>query len=143
MFTLDANIFLRDLDSRSQEHTSCSALLQRLRAANISIVEPMILLVEIAGTISRETRDPMRARVYVSILREIAQIRFIPIDNALSDIASEVASDYMLRGMDAIYVAVAQRYNCTLISLDREVQTRASTIVSVQHPAEALANLSL
>ncbi len=40
--------------------------------------------------------------------------------------------------MDAIYVAVAQRYGCTLVTLDGEARTRAARLVPALTPTEAL-----
>ena len=53
------------------------------------------------------------------------------------------AADYALRGMDAIYVAVAQQYGTTLITLDGDVLQRAGAGVTMQTPAQALAALAV
>ncbi|HEU4325064.1 MAG TPA: PIN domain-containing protein [Roseiflexaceae bacterium] len=66
---------------------------------------------------------------------------FIPMDEALAQEAAEIAADYALRGADAIYVAVARRYNCALVSLDREQRERSSAVVTTYTPTEALAKL--
>lgn len=139
MYTLDANIFLRDLDAGDPDHAACHALLEHLQTTAIPVIVPLVLLVEVAGAIRREVGDPMRARVFVTLLRALPHLAFVPLDDTLADQAAAVAADRALRGMDAIYVAVAQQYGCTLISLDREVRQRAAPIVAVQTPAQALA----
>jgi predicted nucleic acid-binding protein len=60
---------------------------------------------------------------------------------ALAQLSAEIAADYALRGADAVYVAVARRYNCTLVSLDREQRERAAALVQTRTPADALAEL--
>jgi predicted nucleic acid-binding protein len=67
--------------------------------------------------------------------------QLIPLDDALIDMAAEIAADYALRGTDATYMAVARRHNCTLVSLDREQRERAAAIVITRTPAEALAEI--
>jgi predicted nucleic acid-binding protein len=66
------------------------------------------------------------------------KLNLVDIDTALAQKAAEIAADLSLRGMDAIYVAVAQRNSCTLITLDDEPYQRASQIISVLTPLEAL-----
>ena len=77
----------------------------------------------------------------VDTLRSTPQIQLISLDDTLIDTAAELAADYALRGADAVYVAVASRHGCTLVSLDREQRERARTVVTTRTPAEALAEL--
>jgi hypothetical protein len=44
MYTLDANILLRDLDTRSPQYAVCHALLERLQQRGTLLVEPLIVL---------------------------------------------------------------------------------------------------
>jgi hypothetical protein len=44
--------------------------------------------------------------------------------------------------MDAIYVAVARRYSCALVTLDDDPHRRAGAVVTVLTPADALAQIS-
>jgi predicted nucleic acid-binding protein len=142
MYTLDANIFIRDLDTREPNHAECHMLLDRLQFRARTIIVPVLVLAEVAGTISRTRRDPMAGRLAADLLRGSKNITFIPLDDALGQDAAEIAADYALRGMDAIYVAVARRHDCTLVSLDREQRERAAVLVTARTPAEALAELS-
>ena len=77
----------------------------------------------------------------MTLLRALPHLSFVPLDDDLADEAAAIAADYALRGMDAIYVAVAHRFGCTLVSLDREVRQRAAPLITVQTPVQALAGL--
>jgi predicted nucleic acid-binding protein len=142
MYTLDANIFIRDLDPYDPEHATCRRLLERLAQEAIAIVVPLLVLSEVAGTISRTRRDPVRARLAFDAIRTLPHIRLIPLDDSLAQEAADIAADYALRGADAIYVAVARRYNCTHVSLDREQRERPAALVIARTPSEMLANLT-
>jgi len=142
VYTLDASVFARDFDTRDPEHTTCRALLSRLAATATPIVVPLLLLAEIAGTISRERRDPIAARLAVDGLRSQPHIRLISLDATLAQEAAELAADYALRGADAVYVAVAYRYGSTLVSLDRQQRERVASRVTTRTPSEALADLT-
>jgi len=139
MYTLDANIFVRDLDTREPQHAECHALLDALQAQALPIIVPMLVLAEVAGTVSRTRRDPIAGRLGADLLRGIGNLTLIPIDDSLAQEAAELAADYALRGADATYVTVARRHNCTLVSLDREQRERSAAIVTTRTPAEALA----
>ena len=141
MYTLDANIFIRDLDTREPDHAACHELIEQLVAREIPIIVPLIVLAEVAGTVSRTRHDPIAGRIAADALRDIPYIRFLPLDEALAKEATEIAADYALRGADAIYVAVARRTGSALVSLDREQRTRAASVVTVMTPQEALATL--
>lgn len=141
MYTLDANIFVRDLDTREPNHAECHALLAALKLGAHRIVVPGLALAEVAGAISRTRRDPIAGRLAAQLLSETANITFVPLDPALAQAAAELAADYALRGADAVYVAVARRHGCTLVSLDREQRERAAAVVTARAPAEALAEL--
>lgn len=108
MYTLDANIFTRTLHSNQPEYALCDEL-TRLSTEAISIITPLIVLAEVAAAVRRETGDAMRARLFVDVVRGLPTIQLIPLDAVLADEAADLAGDEALRGMDAIYVAVARR----------------------------------
>lgn len=142
MFTLDANIFARDFDPRDPDYAVCHALLDRLGQATTPVVMPLIILPEVGGAISRTFGDPIRARVYVDQLRSLPTATFVPLDMTLAQEAAEIAADYGLRGMNAIYVATARNAGTALVTLDDDVRRRVAAIITVQTPAEALSALA-
>jgi predicted nucleic acid-binding protein len=141
MYTLDASVVGRDLDPSDPEHAVCHALIERLDQQTVPIIVPRLLLAEVAGLARRITRDPIRARLVADVWRTFAHVQLITLNDALLDAAADLAADYALRGADAVYVAVARQYNCTLVSLDREQRDRASVLVTTLTPADALARL--
>lgn len=141
MITLDANVFLRTLAAHQSDHLTCRTLLERLHAMATPIIVPRLLLTELAAGVRRTTGDAMRARVFADLWRTAPHLQLLSIDAALEQVATEIAADYALRGMDAIYVAVARQHGCMLVTLDDEIRRRAGAIITVQTPAEALAQL--
>lgn len=142
MYTLDANIFARDADPADPLHPVCRELLAALDQKQINIVMPNLVLAEVAATISRTRRDPIRGRLTAQAIAAFEHVQLIPLDAALAQEAADLAADRALRGADAVYVAVARRHGCTLVSLDREQRERAALIVRALSPAEALAELA-
>jgi predicted nucleic acid-binding protein len=64
-------------------------------------------------------------------VRNLPNFIFVPIDQSISEISVEIASNYFLRGADSIYVAVAYKYNGALATLDKKQKEGASKIVKV------------
>jgi len=142
MYTLDANIFVRDANPNDLDHADCRELLDKLHDMGLRVILPTIVLAEVAGSLSRAYRDPIRARVYTERLIALPHITLLVVDETLGRVAANIAADYALRGMDAIYVAVAHEHACKLVTLDNEPRQRAAALITVQTPAQALAALS-
>lgn len=141
MYTLDANIFVRDLTPHDPHHAACHDLVTRLRATDTAVINPLITVPEVASAISRTYRDLIRGRLAAERLRQLPILQLVLLDQALATLAAELAADYALRGMDAIYVAVARQYDCRFVTLDGEIHRRSGSIVTLQTPAEAPAAL--
>jgi predicted nucleic acid-binding protein len=141
MYTLDANIFLRDLDPSSPDYDECHRLIEAIRTHRTPLVLPWLILAEVAGVVSRTRNDSIRGRVAIDIVRDLPQTTFVPLDEMLAHSAAEIAADHRLRGADAVYVAVARQAGTTLVTLDEEQGTRASTVVPTRTPTEALVEL--
>jgi predicted nucleic acid-binding protein len=137
VFTLDANIFVRNIDNRDPEHPSCHALLTALHAQHIPLICPTILLPEVAGAVRRTWQDAMRGRLAAQFVGELPHLTLVTVDAGLAQEAADLAADLGLRGMDALYIAVARRHACTLVTLDDEPHRRAGSVVTVLTPADA------
>lgn len=143
MYTVDASVWVNGFDQRESGHKTSRQVLERLRAQAIPIFEPMLVLAEVAGAISRTRQDPARAEAFAITLGQLPNVTILPLDEALGQQALALAAQHGLRGADAVYAAVAQQAGCTLISLDHEHLTRLAGLISVQTPAVALAELSV
>jgi predicted nucleic acid-binding protein len=66
-------------------------------------------------------------------LRLFSNFIFIPIDESISDLSVEIASNYFLKGADAVYVAVAYKYDVPLATFDEEQKKKASKIIKVMN----------
>jgi predicted nucleic acid-binding protein len=141
MITLDASVIVRSFDPADPHQPVCQSLLDTLEQRAIAVILPRLVLAELAGAVRRLLRDPIRARLAVSAWSALPHVQIVPLDDLLLDTAAELAGDYALRGADAVYVAVAQRHACTLVSLDREQRERAAPVVTTTTPAEMLTKL--
>jgi predicted nucleic acid-binding protein len=143
MYTVDASLWVNGFDQRESGHETSRQVLELLRAQTIPIIEPILVLAEVAGAISRTRQDPARAEAFAITLGQLPNVTILPLDEALGQQALALAAQHGLRGADAVYAAVAQQVGCTLISLDNEHLTRLAGLISVQTPEVALAELTV
>jgi predicted nucleic acid-binding protein len=142
MYTVDTSVWVNGFDHREAGHAVSRQLLEHLGIQALPIVVPTLLLVEVAGAISRTRQDVVQAQAFATALSQLPNVTFVALDKALARHALALAAQHQLRGADAVYAAVALNASCTLISLDKEHLTRLNRIVTVQTPAEVLSDLA-
>lgn len=118
-----------------------SALLEAVELDGVPLVCPLIILPEVAGAVRRTWNDGLRGRLAAQLVSEMPNMTLVLLDRTFTEMAVNVAADYGIRGMDAIYVAVAHQSDCPLVTLDDDIQRRAGSFITVLRPAQALASL--
>jgi predicted nucleic acid-binding protein len=141
IYTVDASVFLSAFNPYEFGHRDSYSLLDRFRTQATPIVEPTMLLPEVAAAVSRGREDETLAREFAAAVRLLPHLIWIPLDDMLAQQAVYVAAQHRLRGSDAVYAAVAQRFGSVLITLDREQRERVGQVIVAQFPAEALSEV--
>ena len=142
MYTVDASVWVNGFDEREPGHEASRRMLEHLATEAIPIVLPHLALVEVAGAISRTRRDPAQAQAFALAIRRLPNVRLVPLDDELTDLALALAAQHGLRGADAVYAAVARSERCTLISWDHEHLTRLGSVATTLTPAQVLDSLA-
>lgn len=141
MYTVDASVWVNGFDRREPGHATSRQALDLLSERGLPIVVPHLVLVEVAGAVSRTRQSPSQAQAFASALNRLPNVTFVAFDESLAMQALELAAQHGLRGADAVYATVALRANCTLLSLDNEHLMRLPGIVAVSTPADVLSAL--
>ena len=128
---VDASIWVSRVVPQDEFHLLCKKWLAEQRAAGTVLIAPTLLLVEVAGAISRRTGDKTLAERAVQNLVNLPALRLEEMDRILVKSASMLAANLGMRGADAIYVAVAQRLNIGLATLDEDQRNKASKVISI------------
>jgi predicted nucleic acid-binding protein len=134
MAVIDASVYMALVNAHEREHASSWAWLEQARAADESVVAPVILLAEVAAALSRGMADPTLARRVVQQLARSEVIELIPITMAMAEQAAGIAAEHRIRGGDAVYVALAEQLSDTLVTLDRQQLERGAALVTVRAP---------
>lgn len=140
-YTVDASVFLNAFNPYEAGHEVSRAFLAQLQKQAFPIIVPTLLLPELAATVGRGQRDAELARRFATQVARLPHLLLIPLDTTLAQQAVTIAADYRLRGSDAVYAAVALRFGCALITLDREQGSRVNILIETYFPAEALTEL--
>ena len=99
------------------------------------VVDPAIVLPEVAGAIGRRSRQPAHGHRAVRAMRLIPRLQLMALDAPLIDLSVRFAADLGLRGTDATYVvAVAFLRGLPLVTWDQEQLTRAATVIQTRTP---------
>lgn len=139
MYTVDASVWVNAFDQREPDFETSRRFLHALHEQALPVVVPNLVLVEVAGAISRTRRDPVKAQEFATAVAQLPNVTLLPLDGDLAEEARGLAAQNGLRGADAVYAAVALHAHCTLVSLDQEHLTRLTAVVQVRAPAAALA----
>jgi predicted nucleic acid-binding protein len=142
MYTVDASVWVNAFDQREPGHESSRQLLDLLSTQAIPVIVPNLVLVEVAGAISRTRNNPGQALAFATALSNLPNVTIMPLHDVLAQQALALAAQHGLRGADSVYAAVAVQSGCTLITLDNEHLTRLAGIVTTRTPATVLADLT-
>ena len=114
-------------------------MLERLQAQQLSLVEPTLLLPELAASVARVYQDEELAKAFAQNIGNLNNLIIVPLDESLAELAVDIAVRNRLRGGDAVYnVAVAQHFGTSLVTLDQEQYKRGSEVVPTLTPSELI-----
>lgn len=135
---VDASVWVSRLVAADTNHEVSRRWLQTSAASGDQFVCPTIVLAEIAGAVSRRTKDAAAANEAVNAIMRIPALRLVTLDRHLAQVAARLAADHALRGADAVYVAVASELGLPLISLDDEQLKRTQGPITAMPPSSPI-----
>ena len=138
MFVIDASVYVSRLHQQEPHHVESVRLFDAVAARGMTVLCPEILVPEVSAAIARGLNDMVFAQRAAAHLRALPRHRFVVVDRTLSGLASRLAAECLLRGCDAIYAALAQQENSSLVTWDQQQRERAVAVVETLTPTEAL-----
>lgn len=140
-YTVDASVFVNAFHPQEPHHEFSLRLLNWLRNGGASLIEPTLLLPEVAATIARAKGDAALAHRFAGALGRLPRLRLVPLDDIYTMNAVIFAAEFRLRGSDSVYASVAGHYGSTLVTLDREHLERLPRTLPVRRPSEVLSEI--
>ena len=130
--TLDSSVIIAALRRQEENHSQCRSLLEKVKNAQYTSIQPYTVLVEVAAAVKRRTNSEHLAIQVKNLLQNMDTMNFVELSPVRADSAAELAAKTGLRGMDAVVVQIAHEFDATLITLDQEMMDRAKSIVKIR-----------
>ncbi|MBI5473361.1 MAG: type II toxin-antitoxin system VapC family toxin [Ignavibacteriae bacterium] len=111
-------------------HNQADQIWTEVTDGKTEAIMPMTVLVEVAGAVRRRTGSTEIAERAVGKLQQLPNVEFVPVDELMAANATRIASSIGMRGMDALVVEVAKRFNAELATFDKEMQRLAQKFLS-------------
>ncbi|MEW5987107.1 MAG: type II toxin-antitoxin system VapC family toxin [Chloroflexota bacterium] len=138
MFTIDASVHVNALNPVEPGSAESQAFLDHVYRHLLPVFSPTLLLVELSASIARAFNNAGQGVAFAEAVHRLPGTVWVLLDELLAEEAARVAAQYRLRGADAVYAAVAQRYGTTLVTLHRQQLERLAPVLNVRRPAEAM-----
>jgi predicted nucleic acid-binding protein len=134
--TIDSSVIVSALSVLEEAHQESRLFLESLGARERLLVLPTLARPEVAGAISRTTGDPVAARRAARLAFLPGPVSFVPLEERLAEEAAEIAAAVGLKGADAVYAAVARRFDAVLVTLDRDFGKKLGAAITCLLPGE-------
>ena len=131
---IDASVYVALIKETESEHANAREWIREASAGNETLAAPTIFVAEVAAAISRGLGNRALARSVSDHLAESGLIELLPVTEALAGRAASISADHKIRGCDAIYVALAERLDDHLVSLDNQQLDRGAAVVETRRP---------
>ena len=138
---VDANVWLSAAGPHEPSHAASISFLREALACRLAFLLPALILPEVAGTAARRTRREQDGCALVQHLRQLPNVTFFELDLRRAEEAARLAGRLFLRGADAQYAALAFERHAPLVTLDRELCTRAAGTIDCLTPEAWLVRL--
>ncbi|RCK76881.1 MAG: hypothetical protein ANABAC_3306 [Anaerolineae bacterium] len=132
--TVDASVVVNAFSPTEKGSQQSWNFLSEVRQKAVPLIVPTLLLVEVVASLARKQNNPELPLDWLYEFRRFPHVTWVNLDESLAALAAELAARYRLRGSDAVYAAVAQRFATTLITLDAEQLERIKPVVAVRMP---------
>lgn len=140
--TVDASVFVATTRSNETQHSVSRQFVQEITRRQIDLFCPLVVLPECAAAIARPTGEAELGEQLVALVTSLPNMNLVNLDSTLAHRAAQIAAHHRLKGADAIYVAVAEAFDATLVTWDNEMLERGAGIVKTQTPLQWLSELS-
>jgi len=141
-FTIDTSVFISALSETEEAHEVSRAFFQALVGKPVIVILPTLIYPEISGAVSRLSQNPAFAIDSLCALDLLPNLNIFPLDQHLAQEAAIVAGEGGRKGSDAVFVAVAERFDSVLVTLDRQQRLRSPEAVRALTPEDALAEVA-
>lgn len=125
LMVVDASALVAYVRSHDDWSPVANRILEAHFAAGGGIRIPSIAVAELASAVARASGRPELGLQAVTHLTQHRRIVTRAVDHGLASLAAGIAATQLVRGCDALYLAMAQDEGLPLLTFDREQRLRA------------------
>jgi predicted nucleic acid-binding protein len=134
MPVLDASVCVALFKADEAMHGAAATWFRESLERGDFLVAPTLVLAEVGAALGRGLDGAHHARRAIEALLGKRLLELFPVTAALANRAGEIAADHRIRGCDAIYLALAEQLETSLITLDRDQLERGAAVVRTKPP---------
>lgn len=134
MVVLDANVWVAMLLNEEPRHDESESWLHAWMGAERGLKVPSLFVVEVGSAIARRRKQPAEGMNAIHDIRREPTVDIVLPSFGLWEAAAERAAQLLIRGADAVYVAMAEELRLPLVTWDQEILDRASDVIDVRTP---------
>jgi predicted nucleic acid-binding protein len=140
MSVVDASVWVSLLAADDVNHEPSRRWFEYAIAEGVTFTAPSLVLVGVAGAMTRRTGDQSVGVAAAARLGSIPELVFVELTVESAVRAAAIASRLVLRGADAVYVSLAVDLDAPLVTWDRQQRERSAPLISVSSPADDLSD---
>ena len=137
---IDASVLVAAAQHDEPGSGASRAFLSAALIGRTPLVLPWLAWVETVSAIARKSATAGLAVEAGQRLRDLP-VHWVELDERMAQEAAATTVACRLRAADAVYVALAVRLEATLVTLDREIETRCEKLCRCRTPEAWLAEL--
>lgn len=126
---VDASVWVARFLPGDMNHACAAACITHALRLGERLIIPLLAWAEVAGAIARRSGSTEAAQGALALLQQRRWIDAVAIDGTVGRQAALLAAEHMLRGADAVYVALAAVRGQPLVTLDQEMIERGPAAV--------------
>jgi len=130
--TIDSSVIVASLLEQEKGHSKAFKIWGEVLTGEAVAIMPYTVLVEVVAAVRRRTGDKELALKIKKELLSPSTVNFAIVDPEAALEASDIAVETGMRGMDAIVVQTAKEYGTSLVTLDKEIISKATGIVKIR-----------
>ncbi|MBM3925047.1 MAG: PIN domain-containing protein [SAR202 cluster bacterium] len=136
MYVVDTSVWVSKFVIEDSNHSISAGWFEFAVRQGEALVCPSFVLAETAGAVARRTRRRSIGIDAARLMEQLPIFRLVSVDLQLAKLSAEVASRGLIRGSDAVYVALAQELDVPLVTWDQEQKMRGNQFVRTTTPME-------
>lgn len=139
MYVIDASVWTSRFIPSDENHAESHEWIESVRISRTKVVEPTLILPEIAGAVARRTHDSNLGNEVAASIADMQLLTLTPLEQGAASLTADLAASLMIKGSDAVYLAVAESTGFELVTWDKEQLERGGDRVPVRRPSDLLA----